>query len=172
MPDPRDGIALGIDAGGSKTLGVLVDASGREVARSLGPGANPFSAGRDAARRSLAPIVAALLRRGSVAAACLGSAGVGDPSRRAAAEMDLRALVGDEVALVVCTDAEAALACVDDRPAMVVIAGTGSIVYGERADRSHVRAGGLGAMPGAAPRSASRRCVTRPSRPAGRWRTR
>ncbi|MBV8221978.1 MAG: hypothetical protein JO293_01295 [Candidatus Eremiobacteraeota bacterium] len=34
------------------------------------------------------------------------------------------------------------------RPSMVVVAGTGSLAYGERADRTSVRAGGYGALVG------------------------
>lgn len=149
MADRRDGIAIGIDAGGTKTLGVLVDARGRELARSLGTGANPFSEGKDAALRAVASVVEPLLEGANVRAVCLGSAGIGRAGGHTAAEEDLRAVLPAGVAVAVCTDAVAALGVASgERPAMVVIAGTGSIVYGERADRSPVRLGGHGALIG------------------------
>ena len=149
MAEPRDGIAIGIDAGGTKTLGVLVDASGRELARAEAPGANPWSGGRDAARRAIARVVTPLLAGGRVRALCLGSAGIGRDGGTQAAEEDLRAIVPATISVAVCTDAVAALALAGaQRPALVVIAGTGSIVYGERADRSSVRLGGNGAIVG------------------------
>ncbi|HET9342215.1 MAG TPA: BadF/BadG/BcrA/BcrD ATPase family protein [Candidatus Eremiobacteraceae bacterium] len=149
MADLREGIAIGIDAGGTKTLGVLVDAGGRELARARAPGANPWSAGRDAARQAVASVVEPLLEGSSVRAVCLGSAGIGNPDSRAAAEEDLRAMLPAGVAVAVCIDAVAALGVVADvRPAMVVIAGTGSMVYGERGDGSPVRLGGHGALIG------------------------
>jgi len=149
VADPRGGIAIGIDAGGTKTLGVLVDMGGREVARAGGPGANPWSSGRGVARRALAAVIEPLLEGAGVRAVCVGSAGIGREDGQTAAEEDLRSIVPAGVAIRVCTDAVAALGAGNgERPAMVVIAGTGSIVYGERADRSSIRIGGHGALIG------------------------
>jgi len=149
VADLRDGIAIGIDAGGTKTLGVLVDAGGRELARARVPGANPWSAGRGAARRAVASVIEPLLEGGCVRAVCLGSAGIGDDGGHAAAEEDLRALLPAGVAVAACIDAVAALGVIGgSRPATVVIAGTGSMVYGERRDGSPARLGGHGALIG------------------------
>jgi len=149
VADRRDGIAIGIDAGGTKTLGVLVDAGGRELARACMPGANPWSAGRGAARQALASVVEPLLEGSSVRAVCLGSAGISRDGGHAAAEDDLRALLPAGVAVAACIDAVAALGVIGGlRPAMVVIAGTGSMVYGERSDGSPARLGGHGALIG------------------------
>ena len=149
MADPRDGIAIGIDAGGTKTLGVLVDAAGNELARSKAAGANPWSAGRDAAKRAIAAVVEPLLNESRVSAVCLGSAGISRDGGPTAAEEDLRSVLPSRVAVSVCTDAVAALGVAgSQRPAVVVIAGTGSIVYGERIDRSSTRLGGHGALIG------------------------
>jgi glucosamine kinase len=145
VADRRDGIAIGIDAGGTKTLAVLVDSAGQALAWARAPGANPWVAGRGAARQAVASVVEPLLEGSSVRAVCLGSAGIGRDSVAAAAEEDLRALVPAGVAVRVCIDAVAALGVIGDaRPAMVVIAGTGSMAYGERGDGSPVRMGGHG----------------------------
>jgi N-acetylglucosamine kinase-like BadF-type ATPase len=86
---------------------------------------------------------------GSVRAVCLGSAGVDSEPERIRAEKTLRGLVPANVVIEVRNDAAAALGLVgSQRPAMVVIAGTGSIAYGERADGTAQRVGGHGAILG------------------------
>ena len=145
----KPGIAIGIDAGGTKTLAVLVDAAGAELARADAAGANPWDVGPDAAQRAIATVLEPLLAGGNVRAVCLGSAGVDRDADRAAAEADLRALVPTHIAIAVRNDAAAALTLAGaKRPAMVVIAGTGSISYGEAADGSVTRVGGHGAIIG------------------------
>src|SRR5579863_4622196 len=53
MNDLKTGIAIGIDGGGTKTLGILVNVEGREVTRAQAGGANPWDVGPDAARIAL-----------------------------------------------------------------------------------------------------------------------
>jgi len=149
VADLKRGIAIGIDAGGTKTLGILVDGDGREVARAQAGGANPWDVGPEATRVALSSVLDPLLAGGNVRAVCLGSAGVDRDADRVTAEAGLRALLPAEIAIDVRNDAAAALGLFGPkRPAVVVIAGTGSIAYGERADGSVVRVGGHGAMIG------------------------
>ena len=149
MSDLKRGIAIGIDAGGTKTLAILVDADARELQRSESGGANPWDVGPDAARLALSTVLKPLLESGSVRAVCLGSAGIDREADRLAAETTLRSIVPSDVAIAARNDAAAALGLVGSkRPAMVVIAGTGSIAYGERADGSVARVGGHGAIIG------------------------
>jgi len=145
----KRGVAVGIDAGGTKTVGILVDGDGREVSRAQAGGANPWDVGPEATRLALMSVLEPLLAGGNVRAICLGSAGVDRESDKIAAEKGLRALVPDHIAIDVRNDAAAALGLVGPkRPAMVVIASTGSIAYGESADGSPVRVGGHGAILG------------------------
>jgi len=149
MHDLRTGIAIGIDGGGTKTLGILVNAEGREVSRAQAGGANPWDVGPEAARLALQSVIEPLLAGGSVRAVCLGSAGIDRESDLIATEKSLRALLPSTIAINVRNDAAAALGIVGPkRPAMVVIAGTGSISYGESADGKVVRVGGHGAIIG------------------------
>lgn len=149
MADLKGGVAIGIDAGGTKTLGILIDDNGNELARTEAGGANPWDVGPDAAQHAIASVLEPLLAGGNVRAVCLGSAGVDRDADRAAAEADLRALVPTGIAIEVRNDAAAALSLVGHkRPAMIVIAGTGSIAYGEAADGSVTRVGGHGAIIG------------------------
>jgi N-acetylglucosamine kinase-like BadF-type ATPase len=149
VSDLKRGVAIGIDAGGTKTLGILVDADGNELARADASGANPWDVGHDAAQRAIASVLKPLSAGGNVRAVCLGSAGVDRDADRATAEADLRALVPADISIAVRNDAAASLTLAGPkRPAMVVIAGTGSIAYGEGADGSITRVGGHGAIIG------------------------
>ena len=149
MSDVKRGVAIGIDAGGTRTVGILVDIDGREVARSHAGGANPWDVGPDSARAALSSILEPLLAGSSVRAVCLGSAGVDRESDKVAAEKMLRALVPAHIAIDVRNDAAAALGLAGPkRPAMVMIASTGSIAYGETADGTPMRVGGHGAILG------------------------
>ncbi len=143
---------IGIDAGGSKTLALLVTEAGEVVARKLEGGANPRSVGHEQAADNVRRAIQPLLEGRAVAAICLGAAGNARPADREFFEATLRAAAGSEVVLQVLNDAQIALAAgTRDRPAMVAIAGTGSLVYGERADGSEVRCGGYGAVLGDTP---------------------
>jgi N-acetylglucosamine kinase-like BadF-type ATPase len=149
MSDLSEGVAIGIDAGGTKTLAILVDAQGREIARASTGGANPWDVGPDAARAALHIVLNQLMTGGNVSVVCLGAAGIDREADRIAAEMRLRALLPNRIATIVRNDAAAVLGLIgSDRPAMVVVADTGSIAYGEGADGAVTRAGGLGAVLG------------------------
>jgi len=150
MPGPRAaGVAVGIDAGSTSTRGVLVDAAGTELARSSAGGANVRMMSATVVAQVMAAVLAPLLEGGGVRAVCVGAAGAGRAGDRDALAELLRGLVPAEVKLIVCNDAQIALrAATASRPAMVVIAGTGSIAYGERAGGGEARAGGYGAVIG------------------------
>lgn len=149
MSDLSSGVAIGIDAGGTKTLAVLVDEEGREIARASTGGANPWDVGPDAARAALHIVLNQLMTGGNVRVVCLGAAGIDREADRVAAETRLRALLPNRIATIVRNDAAAMLGLIGSvRPAMVVVADTGSIAYGERADGEVTRAGGLGAVVG------------------------
>ena len=143
------GIAIGIDAGGSETTGVLVDESGEQVARSAAGGANLHNVGPTVVAQVLAAVLTPLLEGGGVRAVCVGAAGAGREADAETLREILIHLIPEGTALVVKHDAQIALrAATADRPAMVVIAGTGSMAYGERADGTSVRAGGYGTLIG------------------------
>ncbi len=154
MPNRRSttegrGVAIGIDAGASHTEGILVDANGAEIARSLGAGANLRVDTPEAVGRSLAAVLAPLLERGDVRAICIGAAGAGGETQIDSLRTIVTPLMPPNVALTIVHDGRIALeASTPHRPAMVVIAGTGSLVYGERRDGTPSRAGGKGARVG------------------------
>jgi N-acetylglucosamine kinase-like BadF-type ATPase len=141
---------LGIDAGGTKTVCLLADARGDIVSESRGPGANLHVAGELGVEKVLHEVMeAAIGDRGiSPEAICLGIAGVD----REDEERTVRALmrrIGDNSRVLVVNDALIALvAGAGDAPGIVIIAGTGSIVYGRNASGEAARAGGWGHMIG------------------------
>ena len=90
-----------------------------------------------------------LLSGGNVAVVCIGAAGAGRESDREFFREELSRLVPAQTSVIVCHDGQIALrAGTPQRPALVVIAGTGSLVYGERQNGEGVRAGGYGAIIG------------------------
>lgn len=143
---------IGIDVGGSKTLAVLVSEAGLVVTRCRAGGANVHSVGREKAEASLKEALVPLLSVGEVSAVCIGAAGLARESDREFFESVVQSLVRPETTVLLRNDAQIALrAGTKERPALVVIVGTGSFVYGERAGGEGVRCGGYGAIIGDTP---------------------
>ena len=142
------GRVIGIDAGGTKTLGVLMDDRQAVITRAQSGGSNVRSVGIDAAERNLGEVLSALLAHGGVRVVCIGAAGVGRADDYQQFLTLVRKHVPAETFVDLRSDAQIILrAATPQRPAMVVIAGTGSVVYGE-SDQGSVRAGGYGAVIG------------------------
>jgi N-acetylglucosamine kinase-like BadF-type ATPase len=143
----RDMHVLGIDAGGTKTVGLLADEDGTIVSSARGPGANLQVAGELEVEKVLHHVMdTALDGRHDIwpRAVCLGIAGVDreDDARIVSAIMR-RISPGSRVLVV--NDALVALeAGAPGSPGIVIICGTGSIAYGRTATGVAARAGGWG----------------------------
>lgn len=140
---------IGIDGGGTKTVGCAADVTGRILGRvETGPG-NYHTAGLENFRKNIADIVEKLavhccLRTDDLQVISLGLAGA-DRSG------DEKTLVGELAKLglschyLVNSDAKAALvAGLGKEEGIVLIAGTGSIAYGINSQGHVIRAGGWG----------------------------
>jgi N-acetylglucosamine kinase-like BadF-type ATPase len=141
---------LGIDAGGTKTVCLLADEHGTVISEGRGPGANLHAAGELAVEKVLHEVIeAAVGDRGIMpAAVCLGIAGVDRDDEAQTVRAIMRRL-GYRSRAVVVNDALIALvSAAGDAPGVVIIAGTGSIVYGRNALAESARAGGWGHMIG------------------------
>jgi N-acetylglucosamine kinase-like BadF-type ATPase len=141
---------LGIDAGGSKTVAWLADVEGRIVGEGRGGGANLHSIGELATEKTLFDVIQAAIgdRHPLPGTVCIGMAGLDRPDEEAVARGILRRL-GCRGQIVAVNDAHIALiAGADDRPGVVVIAGTGSIAYGIGPAGTAARAGGWGEVYG------------------------
>jgi N-acetylglucosamine kinase len=140
---------IGIDAGGSKTLGLLIDEGGSVLQRARAGGSNPRSVGREQAEARLNDVIKPLLSFGEVTAVCIGAAGIARESDREFFRSVLARAVKPDTMVLLRNDAQIVLrAGTKIRPAVVVIAGTGSLVYGERNGGEGIRAGGYGAVIG------------------------
>ncbi|MFC4313245.1 N-acetylglucosamine kinase [Steroidobacter flavus] len=144
---------LGVDGGGTKTAYALIDASGRIRARHVGPSVSHLAEGFARATELLIGGIAATLEKAASAPAKLTYAFVGLPAygedSATTATMDAmpaslldvsRYRCGNDT---VCSWA-GSLGCEDG---ISVIAGTGSIAYGQYAGRD-ARAGGWGELIG------------------------
>jgi N-acetylglucosamine kinase-like BadF-type ATPase len=141
---------IGIDAGGTKTVCLLADERGMILSEGRGPGANLHAAGEHAVEQVLREVMtAAIGSRATVPAAiCLGIAGVDREDEMRTIRM-LMERIGHKSRVLVVNDALIALAAgARDAPAIVIISGTGSIVYGRNGQGEAARAGGWGHMIG------------------------
>lgn len=147
-------IVLGLDGGGTKTVCVAIDETEQVLAQSRTASSNRNSVGDEAARTHVAQAVTQVLRSANaqpadVAAVCLGMAGVDRPADRERVAAWMEAVLPG-VPQLIHNDAVAALASGTrgELFGVVIISGTGMIVYGfDRAGNS-VRAGGWGALLG------------------------
>ncbi|MDT8911067.1 BadF/BadG/BcrA/BcrD ATPase family protein [Amycolatopsis sp. PS_44_ISF1] len=141
-------LVVGVDAGGTSTRAIVVDAAGVVLGSAAGEGANPNAHSPEvAAGRIAAAIATALDGRTGVAAGVVGLAGVSklsDPAVAAVFEAAWRRIgLGGLVRPV--ADAEVAYASATSAPdGTVLVAGTGSIACRIRGRRTTARAGGYG----------------------------
>ena len=144
---------LGVDGGGTKTSYVVIDADGLVRARHVGPSVSHLAQGFARATDLLAEGIGAILHKASLTPDDLTHAFLGLPSygedSATTAQMELmpaRLLAGARYRCgndMLCSWA-GSLACADG---ISVIAGTGSMAYGEYDGRT-ARAGGWGELIG------------------------
>jgi N-acetylglucosamine kinase-like BadF-type ATPase len=137
---------LGVDGGGTKTLALLGDLDGHVLARGVSGPSNHNAVGFDAACSALenAITMARTDYPGEISALCLGLSGAG---RKEDIEQFQNWAVHKfpKTAVKVVSDAEILLmAGAPSGPALVLICGTGSIVYGRTVTGELIRAGGWG----------------------------
>ena len=141
---PR-GHVLGVDGGGSATRSVIISTGGEVIATAQAGPSNPITMGSERALASILEAVDEASARCGVQeflASRLGVAGTDRSRLRQELLAGMRSSFGDTA---IVSDAASALAggtgC---RPGVVVIAGTGSIAYGENSLGQTARAGGWG----------------------------
>ena len=148
MTDSASLLICGVDAGATKTDCAICDGNGRMCARVVSGPSAMISRGESLADK-LAQAIEMARRDVSLAEAAvdvvvIGRAGVDTPSGHERAYASMRAALGVRL-LVVENDAAIALeASAAERPAAVVIAGTGSIAYAEDGQGRAYRVGGWG----------------------------
>jgi N-acetylglucosamine kinase-like BadF-type ATPase len=135
---------VGVDGGGTKTLALATDLEGQWQARGLAGPSNLHSVGFESACLAIESAISGALAGADLLALCLGLAGAGrqDELERFTAWAQAKY---PGVSLKVLSDAEILLVSgASAGPAMALICGTGSIVYGRTAAGELLRAGGWG----------------------------
>lgn len=139
---------IGIDAGGTSTVGLLADETGHVLRDARAGGANLVVHGELGVEKTLYQVLDALDAPAPPAAVCLGMAGVDRPEQKELLRGVLRRLgLRREVRIV----NDAVVALVAGAPAgigIVVVAGTGAIAYGADPMGATARAGGWGYLLG------------------------
>jgi glucosamine kinase len=143
----REPLVAGVDAGGSSTRVVVLDADGAERARLTGAGSAVRAGGEASSAETVMRLVGDAVRRAGAAgieALVVGAAGAGHAAPREAFIGHLRSGGAPPLTRVV-TDAEAAYASVFGEDAgILVLSGTGSIALARDPDGTWNRAGGWG----------------------------
>jgi N-acetylglucosamine kinase-like BadF-type ATPase len=137
---------LGVDGGGTKTLALLGDLDGHVLARGLSGSSNYNAVGFDAACAALESAINIACKNfsGEISALCLGLAGAGRKE-----DIDLfqnwTTHKFPKAVTRIASDAEILLmAGAPSGPALALVCGTGSIVYGRTMTGELIRAGGWG----------------------------
>ncbi len=137
--------ALGVDGGGSKTLAVIVNASGEEVGRGLAGSANYNAVGLEAAVQHISTAVEQATRMAHcqlpLRNAWFGLAGV---DRKIDFDLFQPHLSTFAEHVRLTNDAELLLAGLEHAVGVALVAGTGSIALGRDAAGHRARAGGWG----------------------------
>lgn len=143
---------FGLDGGGSRTLGVILDERGREISRGQGGPSNHQSVGVEAASKAIADALTTTIDAAGnppLAAACWGMAGLDRPedehilkqiAERLLPQVHVEVVHDSTIALVGGTDGK--------RIGVVIIAGTGSIAVGYHPSGRIARASGWGHLLG------------------------
>src|SRR5258708_6370609 len=141
---------LGIDAGGTKTVGYLAGEDGTVIAEARAGPANLQVAGERGAERVLRAVMNQALAGGAVPpdAICLGMAGADRETDGRVVRGILRRIGGKARTLVVNDALLALVAGVEDAPGIVIICGTGSIAYGRSERGAAAPSRGWGHLPG------------------------
>lgn len=142
---------IGVDGGGTKTLGILTDSEENVLARGSYPSSNIHSVPHPEVEATLRGLVESLCEKAGIepnrlGAICLGMAGCDSPGDRKILTGFLEPVLSEETELIIINDAIVAMRAVLGRMhGLLLIAGTGSICFGwnERTGE-HARSGGWG----------------------------
>ncbi|MBD3207117.1 hypothetical protein GF319_12350 [Candidatus Bathyarchaeota archaeon] len=136
---------LGVDGGGSGTRCSVVSLDGLFIASGTGGPSNPITVGVDKSRNNIMRAVDEVIKKtgiGGLKASVLGIAGTDRSKLRDELLNTLPDSLGEKE---IVSDAKSALAgATACRHGVIVVAGTGSIVYGENQVGQTARAGGWG----------------------------
>ena len=144
---------IGIDGGGTKTVGVLTTETGQHLAQAQSGPANYHVVGETQTQAVLESVVRELCEKAHISRTspirfCLGMAGLGR-----AADQEVIGRICDEIGVrenrILTHDAHIALVGgTESHEGVIIISGTGAIVYGIDTDGREARASGWGYLLG------------------------
>ena len=144
---------IGIDGGGTKTIGILTTETGQHLAQVQSGPANYHVVGESKTQAVLESVIAELYGKAGVSSRssvrlCLGMAGLGRPADR-----KVIGRICDEIGIskdrILTHDAHIALVGgTEKQEGVIVISGTGAIAYGIDADGKEARSSGWGYLLG------------------------
>lgn len=152
QPPPHPEFFIGIDGGGTKTVGLLADQSGRIIAKAESNASNYHTVGEEQTKQVLSDVISQLTTNANTTlescTCCLGLAGVAS-----SVDKEIIGRICDEIGLpenrILTHDARIALiGGAEKLSGVIIIAGTGSIVYGMDATGREAQAGGWGHLLG------------------------
>ena len=152
QPSSHRRFFIGIDGGGTKTVGLLADHAGHIIAKAESGASNHHAVGEEQTKQVLSDVVSRLIADASTAlescVCCLGLAGVAS-----SVDKEVIGRICDEIGLpenrVLTHDAQIALiGGAEELSGVIIIAGTGSIVYGIDTTGREAQAGGWGHLLG------------------------
>lgn len=142
---------IGVDGGGTKTLGILMDEAGTELGRVSMPSSNIHAIAHSTVEEILQSLVTSLCDQGKIepkdlSAICLGMAGCDSPKDREVLESFLKPILRKDIKMTIVNDAIVAMRAVLSRMhGILLIAGTGSICFGWNENTGQqARSGGWG----------------------------
>lgn len=145
-----DRLIFGIDGGGTRSRIALASLSGEVLCRLEGASTNMYASQSEHVVETLRGLIedaCATCGRSvsDISAGCIGSAGLSRPQEREKFSSALLDLLGPDVPVKLCNDAEILLVGgVGDLQGICLVSGTGSIASGRLADGTLVRSGGMG----------------------------
>lgn len=143
---------IGIDGGGTKTVGLLTTTEDEEIAKIKNGPSNYHVVGVETTHQVLKEIIESLTSRidcnNNNLAICIGMAGLGREDDKKVIN-EICDKIGITTQRILTHDAQIALVGGIGKPeGIIVISGTGSIVYGIDSQGNEIRAGGWGYLIG------------------------
>lgn len=131
---------MGVEGGATKSTAILADEKSKIVGQRRGRALNYHYLGKTGVKKNLAGLIRPLIKKAKAGDlyAVFGFAGLDAPQDALAYEAIVRSVLPKNSVFEVVNDSKIALEvrCPEDKDRILVIAGTGSNVYGERRSKS------------------------------------
>ena len=148
---------IGIEGGGTKSTAVITDSRGKILARSNGMATNPNTVGFEIAAKVCFRLISECCKKANcvlkeISSVVIGTAGAGSKTNQSKLKKILHSYCVKKnihPTIIITSDAHIALAgALGNESGIIMIAGTGAIVFGRNHDSQIFRIGGWGKILG------------------------